>query len=724
MLPSTRVVGVGSYKVITCWTSILCRSISSRNKTSSRKETFHTTTKVQENQSGSGPHGVDGRTPYIHNSQGEQNQMSITDPFILYQNYISQGLLEKDEYQLRAMKEFQKLYYRVLNYKPPDDLQIKISLLLRKIELQQAEKYIKERTESGSSLTNVRLGAITRLFAKDPDAEKKQLIKIMTDEEELSNFESPQGLLINGEVGCGKSMLMDIFASSLPHESKMRWHFNNFILWVYNEIHKIQNEKIITSTLKDGKQRIKLSMENEFILFEIAQKMINKNTILMLDEFMLPDIAAANIIKILFTYYFKLGGVLVATSNKLPEDLYSNEFHRANFKSFVNILNYRCKSIDMRSSKDYRVHFAAQNLENSNLVVKHDNSENEHIWNTLIKQRILNVSDSVLLAPPVSLFDPRLGGEQSTITVYNRTTKLPLTFDNLICYLDFDYICRGLYSASDYITLASKYKIIILDNVPILTTKMKNEARRFITLLDAIYESKCQLYLRSDVPIDHIFFPDADESEAPEDIKQMAKDIDNSNLQVQDEEMFARTAIDISNPYRPNVSTYDQDHTAEFKEDPKDDTKQDDYKNIKAFTGEDEKFAYKRAVLRIKEMVASDYWRQKDRWVPIDKTMRPWESKNQLIRDTESIRFNNTEPEFDNKEVDEHIKATLRNKDQLSKSLPRDLSKEMNIPFRKFNAKFAPIFTNVQHFWAMGKWNLNMKSIKDGIAKAWINSSR
>lgn len=675
--------------------------------------------------SGGGPKGVDGRTPYFQ-TLSSHNEVSITDPFILYQNYISQGLLEKDESQLRAMKEFQKLYQRVLNYKPPEDLQIKISLLLRKIELKQAEKYIKEKNETGSSMYPIKLSALNKLFARDPDAEKKQLIRIMTDEEELSEFNSPQGLLVNGEVGCGKSMLMDIFASSLPHESKMRWHFNNFILWVFNEIHKIQNEKVITSTLKNGRQQIKLTMENEFILFEIAQKMINKNTILMLDEFMLPDIASANIIKILFTYYFKLGGVLVATSNKLPEDLYSNQFHKSNFKSFVNILNYRCKSIDMRSSKDYRVHFASQNLSASHLVVKHENPENDLQWLELLKSKVLNIPlNSNLMDKDISLNDPKLVGKDSSINVYNRVTKLPLTFDEGICYLDFDYICRGLYSASDYITLSSQYRTIILDNVPILTTKMKNEARRFITLLDAIYESKCQLYIRSDVLVDHIFFPDASESNAPEEIKQMAKDLDNNNLQVQDEEMYAKTSIDISNPYRPNVSTYDQDHTVEFKESIKDKETEDNFKNIKAFTGEDEKFAYKRAILRIKEMLGSEFWRQNDRWVPIDKSMRPWESKHQLLRDPHTISTSVKESTSteDSPALENQIKSIVRDKQQWLDSLPRDMSREMNVPFRTFNAKFAPVFSNIQHFWAMGKWNRNIKSLKDDIAKSWLNSS-
>lgn len=638
-------------------------------------------------------------------------QISITDPFVLYQNYVAQGLLEKDEYQLRVMKEFQKLYQRVVDYKPPEELSIKISLLLRKIELKQVQAMINERENKGLKLLTVPFGSLTRLFKRDAETQKNQVIRIITDEEELSNFNSPQGLLINGEVGCGKSMLMDLFAASLPHHLKMRWHFNNFVLWVYNEIHKIQNEKIVTSTLHHGK-RVKFSMENEFILFEIAQKMINKNTILMLDEFMLPDIATANIIKILFTYYFKLGGVLVATSNKLPEELYSNEFHKSKFKNFVNILNYRCKSVEMRSTKDYRELFALKSQGSPNSVVMYNNPDHEGQWRRLIKGRLLDLPNtSPLMDDTIPIRHPDLKGKPGSFKVYNRVTHLPLTFKDQICYLDFDHICKGLYGSSDYITLASNYHTIVLANVPILTTKMKNEARRFITLLDAIYESKCQFYIKSTVPIDYIFFPDADESDAPEEIKDMARNSDNNNLEVQDEEMFAKTAIATSSPYRPNTATYDQNHTSEYKE-----SVVNDYKDLKAFTGEDEKFAFKRAVLRIKEMVGSDIWRETDRWVPIAETMRPWED------DTSSFVYKKQIPPEDEK-VNETIDRLLKDKTRLSQSLPRDISEAENIPFRQFNQKFAPIFTNVQHFWTMGKWG-NMTRLKDGIVKSWINSSR
>lgn len=685
---------------------------------------------------GSGPHGVDRRTPSFNSELkiSEENSIAITDPFLLYQNYVQQGLLEKDESQLRVMKEFQKLYHRVIDYSPPDELLIKISLLLRKIELKHAEASIREL---GLTIPQLNLRSIQNIFRKDPMAEKRQLVRTMTDEEELYNFESPQGLLVNGEVGCGKSMLMDIFAASLPHKSKMRWHYNNFILWVFNEMHKIRKERHFTTVMSNNKAERKMSMENEFVLFEIAQKMIDKNTVLMLDEFMLPDIAAANIIKILFTYYFKLGGVLVATSNKLPEDLYSNEFHKTKFKSFVGILHARCQSVDMRSTKDYRSELASLSTD-LYLIDKLLNVNHEKDWLKLVKVKALGIPEE---SPKVTDNSPldTLGGIPSSLTVYSRTTHIPLTFkSDTVCYLDFTYICQGLFSASDYITLASRYRIIILDNVPMMTLKMKNEARRFITLLDAMYEAKCQLFIRSDVEVDYLFFPDQIEGKLPDHVQKQS-DLNHNRLDVQDEEMFARTTIDMTNPYRPNVSSYDQDHTAAHNEptvglfgsgseDP--DSKHGNpvnFKNLKAFTGEDEKFAYKRAVLRIKEMVGSEAWKNANRWVPIDESMRPWEKKSESVYDTPSGNSNLDIGTVDIK-IDKLIKdnKSVRQiaNQMLVDTLPKDYSEGHEIPFRQFNARIAPVFDRLNHFWSMGSWSSEQgKRLKDKIAKSWIRSS-
>ncbi|RCK63643.1 Lactation elevated protein 1 B [Candida viswanathii] len=666
-----------------------------------------------------GLQGVDGREPvnFYHKEEHAlrpSSALSVTDPYVIYQSYIHQGLLEKDESQLRVMKEFQKLYHRVMDYSPPEELLIKFKLLVRQIEANY------EREQRSTSVYSP-----LKLFRKDPETSRMQIVRYMTDEEELRDFASPQGLLINGEVGCGKSMLMDIFAACLPYESKMRWHYNNFILWVFSEMHHIQQKRMRQVVAKEHKY----SMENEFLLYEVAQKMIQKNTVLMLDEFVLPDIASANIIKILFTFYFKLGGVLVATSNKLPEELYSTKFNKQKFKDFVGILHARCHSIDMSSEKDYRTYFANESKCVPHMISKKDNAHNDREWLRLIKERALKIpADSKLMDDKYSLFD--LGGEPTSVSVYGRTTKIPQSFnDGSVCYLDFEDICQGLYYSSDYITIASTFKTIILDNVPVMTTKKKNEARRFITLLDAIYESRCQFFMRSEVDIDYLFFPEVQHADNKELIAYLKdhldKHISGEVFEVQDEEAFARASIDLTNPYRPNVSTYDQSYTKSFDDFEDNKNEQNNYTNTKAFTGDDEKFAFKRAVSRIKEMVASEFWRAEDRWVPLDSTMRPWETPAKS-----KIKFAKVKkvaaPETSNPDMDKFLMENDRKKlaVELADSLPRDYAASKGIPFRLFNSKIAPRFDSLQHFWAMGKWTLaNGQRLKDSISRSWLISS-
>lgn len=581
-----------------------------------------------------GPLGVDRGIPLAmqdadHSGFGTGREVALTDPFDVYLNYVRAGYLQPDEKQLRAMKEIQKLYYRVRDYTPPEELNIRTQLLL--LELKR-----RSRRERESSW-------ILYLTSDASNKRKKnEVIKSLSHLDD-SVVHSPQGLLVNGEVGCGKSMLIDIFASCLPHKSKMRWHFHNFILWVFNEMHELQTKRDLGGTRDD---------ENDLMLFEIAQKMIMKNTVLILDEFMLPDIAAANIIKYLFTYYFRLGGVLIATSNKLPEDLYSNEFNKRQFHDFVGILHSRCQTIDMRSNRDYRTLTSTENAV-PNIVIKSENRVSHDMqWQEMLRT-----------------FNPTEEWAAATVCVFKREITLSKT-NGKVCYIDFKTICEGEYASSDYISILSHFHTIIIDHVPKITIKKKNEARRFITLLDALYELKCTLVLRCEVPIDELFFSE--------------KETEESSML--DSEAFARATIDLSTPYRPNVSFYDQvDDFSESTRKTSSIKEKKDFADLKAFTGQDELFAYRRAVLRLKQMLYSPVWKTSgSHWVPLDASMRPWE--NEGVFNAMPVR------------------------------------EAAEIPGVK--RPEAPQFHSIQHFWALGKYGLDQgKRLKDDIARRWIRSS-
>ncbi|CDR37996.1 CYFA0S01e19988g1_1 [Cyberlindnera fabianii] len=577
---------------------------------------------------------IKARIPLNMRGYASTTALSITDPLVIYQSQVKRGILQSDADQLRAAVALQKLYHRVRDYTPPEATQLEIKRVVSRLEHQHRDP------------------VSSAWAARRRHTKSQELVKVLSDVEELADFPSPHGLLINGDVGTGKSMLMDMFAQSLPKQSKQRWHYQNFILWCYSEIHSIHERR----------KRRGDDFRDEFILFEIAQKMVRKNTVLMLDEFMLPDLTAAKIIKLLFTYFFKLGGVLVATSNRLPEDLYATDFRKAEFREFLKVLEARCNSLDMDSSKDYR-----------SLMCESDTSSNIVISGAHSKHDLFELAN----------LDP-IQGSKTEITVYGRQVQVPWS-SNGIAMFDFNDICAGLYGPGDYISLASNFHTFLITNVPILKLNMRNEARRFITLLDALYECKCQVYMElADTP-ENLFFPET-KTKSPEQINLEVEEL--NRIKVQEEEMFSKTSIALNSPYRPNISYYD-DEKIQYNEDKQSFQSFDlsettvNYANQKAFTGEDEKFAYKRAVSRLKEMNSMRY--KEIEWQPLQHMMRPWETKSKLENDI-TIKH---DQEHDN-----------------------DTSSFVNSASGP-----APTFAG-DHFWSMGLWGKGERL--NAMARRWI----
>jgi hypothetical protein len=223
---------------------------------------------------------------------------------------------------------------------------------------------------------------------------------------------------------------------------------------------------------------------------------------------------------------------------------------------------------------------------------------------------------------------------------------------------------------------------------------MKNEARRFISLIDALYECKCQLYIEIDAPLEKLFFPETTDIKILEEEEQEAEEA--NRIRVAEEEMFSKTQIALTSPYRPNISYYD-DEKIVYKEGDLSNIRDFDlsvdnnFTNSKAFTGEDEKFAYKRAVSRLKEITGSLNYRAQA-WKPIQKDMRPWEvSKIQTF----------------NKEQ--------TNLDYQLNAMTGKLYNSANVGL------LAPVFENV-HFWSVGIWGKGER-LKDKLAKRWIRGT-
>lgn len=502
-------------------------------------------------------------------------------------------------------------------------------------------------------------------------------------------LQSPKGLMLHGEVGTGKSMLIDLFADCLPNRKKRRWHFNTFMLETISRLEQLRLSR--SASLLDG------VAQDEYSLLWLARDLINKSPILFLDEFQLPDRAASKILSNLMTSFFQLGGVLIATSNRMPEELAKAagmEFTRpvsrlsrlgwrlgmqgvvgrddgpgqkGEFAQFLEVLRTRCDVWEIEGRKDYR-RIAGMEMA-SVRPAKSASAGNSTGVQSLGKQNPITEADEpstpsdsevslpkhYLLTPSPTATESEIDTHRRSLTaiahtatstpapqripwtsfalrVYGRPLIIPLQCNGAALFT-FSQLCGASLGPADYITLASTYPTIIITSVPVLTILQKNEARRFITLLDAMYEARCRLLVTAEAAPDDIFFP-----AAPATTSTSAEQLEGDAVHP---ETYSEIHQDLTSPFRPNISSYggsSGDLPMDSLEDEPpnrfrrpgssytDERRGPDFANIGGLTGEDERFAVKRAESRIWEMCSRGWWEKPDLWRPLPREVRHWEN--------------------------------------------------------------------------------------------------
>ncbi|KAI0873747.1 AFG1-like ATPase-domain-containing protein [Hypoxylon argillaceum] len=600
----------------------------------------------------------------IHrNMRRYMSSVTITDPLVKYQSLLATGLCSPDADQHRLALHLQKVYHRLKDYSPSIEYRIRLRALTNALNDSKEDSQSQKLAAESHPIRRNPLFA--RFFARNKSRDTLALTRVLTSYEEAIHIDSPQGLFLSGEVGTGKSMLLDLLAEGLPTSRKRRWHFNTFML---HTLSQLERHRKMQSTLGTEDQH--------YSLLWMAKEMIEKYPILFLDEFQLPDRAASKILSSLFTAFFQLGGVLVASSNRMPEELEKatgfeyvapsiggllgqalalSKFRgkgdlfgsSSEFSSFLQVLKARCELWQMGGAKDWRrrdssyypsdvytnpsqgslpgTRTEAQaepslsvNLEAPPRITKRpkeyylSSTDPDPLWNAALSRYCIT-------SPP-----DHAAWTVSTITVYGRSITIPQQCNGIVLW-DFQELVSS-FGPADYITMASTYHTFIINNIPVLVLLKKNEARRLITLLDALYEARCKLIVRAAVGPDDLFFPDAQRTtNLPVSHERVDADAIHS-------ETIAEAYQDQMSPFRPNISSYtdsnnteyDPDQDSDFGVDPK--KSKVDFSNTGAFTGEDERFAYKRAASRLWEL-CSERWhsRQGDWWQPLPIEARHWE---------------------------------------------------------------------------------------------------
>ncbi len=300
----------------------------------------------------------------------------------------------------------------------------------------------------------------------------------MTDNSETTpSLRIPRGLYIYGCVGTGKTMLMDTFYAHAPVQKKARYHFHNFLAQVHQQIYELKQQDLKE---KGRNFSVDTLVENNPI-HRVGLQFSRSTSLLCLDEFQVTDIADAVILSQLFSVLFLKGTVVVATSNRPPQDLYEGGLNRSYFLPFLDLLEQHCIVHAIQSDLDYRRTLAScssffTDKDAIGLVL-------EDVIETVVGADITN---------PLAL-DLTVGFQRifRIDRMYESSSDIPVR----LCRLDFVQVCDADVGALDYRAISNTFDIVCLENVQAMDLEGHNRARRFITLIDELYEAKCCLLL-------------------------------------------------------------------------------------------------------------------------------------------------------------------------------------------------------------------------------------
>ncbi|KAK2623509.1 hypothetical protein QTJ16_007063 [Diplocarpon rosae] len=356
----------------------------------------------------------------------------------------------------------------------------------------------------------------------------------------------PRGLYLFGDVGSGKTMLMDMFYETLPRSvaSKTRIHFHNFMQDVHKRLHQMKMEH---------------GNDLDAVPF-VAADIAEKGNVLCFDEFQCTDVADAMILRRLLEALMSHGVVLVTTSNRHPDDLYRHGIQRDSFIPCINLLKNRLHVINLDSPTDYRkiprppsgVYHSPLDSHAASHAEKwfrflgdpeqdHPRSETQRVWGR-------------------EIYVPKVSGKATMFT--------------------FDELIGRPTSAADYLELTRSYDAFVVTGVPGMTHRERDLARRFITFIDAVYESRAKLVLTTAVPLTQLF---------------LSRDEVQDSVQKDQAEKkgHADEHADLDSTMRNLMDDLGLNMKA--------------LKSSSIFSGDEERFAFARALSRLSEMGSQEW---------------------------------------------------------------------------------------------------------------------